>query len=86
MFSTFILSTSYNLRATVILEHTPNETMGRVVKLDRLAALLGGAAPVIAYAGDGSGRVVFPADPEGDHLARCLAAQLTLCAAGLWPA
>ena len=47
---------------------------------------LGAAAPVIAYAErEGDGVLVSPLTPDGDRLARLLAAQLTLCAAGLWP-
>ena len=65
----------------------PRRLWGRALSVDRehLAAVLGDVAPVIAYAEDERGRVVFPMNPEGDRLARCLAAQLTLCAAGLWP-
>ena len=69
----------------IILRPPTREHPARSVDRAHLAEVLGAAVPVIAYAEDERGRLVFPADPEGHRLASCLAAQLTLCAAGLWP-
>lgn len=76
------LDNSYNV---VILRPPTREHPAVSVDRTHLAEVLGGVAPVIVYAEDERGRLVFPMSPEGDRLARCLAAQLTLCAAGLWP-
>lgn len=69
----------------VILRPPTREHPALSVDRAHLSEVLGGAVPVIDYAEDVRGRLVFPVSPEGSRLAACLAAQLTLCAAGLWP-
>ena len=84
--SIFVTATSIEQQCVLIVEHAPTSITLAAVTRDRAAAVLGAATPVIAYAErEGDGVLVFPLTPDGDRLARLLAAQLTLCAAGLWP-
>ena len=84
--SIFVTATSIEQQCVLIVEHAPTSVTLAAVTRDRAAAVLGAAAPVIAYAErEGDGVLVSPLTPDGDRLARLLAAQLTLCAAGLWP-
>lgn len=86
MHSIFATAAVIEQQCVLIIEHAPTSTTLAAVTRDRAAAVPGAAAPVIAYAErEGDGVLVSPLTPDGDRLARLLAAQLTLCAAGLWP-
>jgi hypothetical protein len=56
------------------------------VTQDQLAEYLGGAEPIVECSfSEGEHKfIMYPSNPEGLRKARLLAAQLTICAAGLW--